>query len=117
MKADYHHFLSFSPELTPAQRAGIDKSFALSMERLQKLRSFNAPDVIICAEVLLIVKRAKLLYGDAFYRAEMRAEVGALRNGMGMCAYCPNDHQGDYGLCKDCIREGNDWLEKLGEAL
>lgn len=89
-------------------------SFANRLERLVRFQELQSPGPIICAEIVLIIKAAILLYGKTFWDALHDGLTGGLRNGMGFCAECDGLHRPDT-MCPACIaREVAEVAQLLG---
>lgn len=89
---------------------------ALLKRAVERLKSFidrGGPVQIICSELVIVCKRAILLYGVHYWKAWHDDLIGGIRNDAGLCATCNREHHVGESLCPQCIADGEEYVSAL----
>ena len=100
-------------ELTPEQTRMQTESLKAAVARLTRLIEIGAPAIITCLALVLVCKRAILLYGKRYWDAWHFEMIESIRNDAGLCATCNSRHHVGDSSCPQCVKDAEEYVDAL----
>ena len=96
------------------------KRLVNNVERLQKILALDAPDVILAAEMVMLLNNAKGAFGEELVKAQLEDDLKSIRQGWAYCQHCDSQvaiERSHHPICEQCDAKWEAYADEMERAM